>query len=475
MKKNKSTKNKKTTPDELKLWGGRFEKKIANEVLHFSESISFDYKLAEFDIQQSLVHIEGLNSAGIISDSELIKLKTGFERVYQDIKNRNLPMPIEYEDIHTAIEKQLIKYCGDLGKKVHTTRSRNDQVATDIRLYLKKQIQNITQLGKDYILVLCNRAMDEAATLMPGYTHLQRAMPVTMGHHLMAYASMFYRDLIRFDNCYHLMDSLPLGSGALAGTNFSIPRAKNASKLGFSKVISNSLDSVADRDFALEYLSCVAIMMTHFSRLSEDLILWSSAEFNYISIDDAFATGSSLMPQKKNPDVSELTRGKSGRTIANLMGLFTVMKGLPLSYNRDLQEDKEFLFDSTDTLKKVLEVHIPYLRTIIFKRDVMLSALESDPAILATDLADILVKSGMPFRTTHEVVGNIVKDALKQKRKIQSFKLEEFRKYSHIFPENTCELLNVHVSVENKKTEGGTCPKNVIKQVNELRKQIKLL
>jgi argininosuccinate lyase len=455
-----------------KTWGGRFQKSTDPQVEAFTESISFDQRLGPFDIEGSLAHVHTLVKAKLLNPTEGKKLSSGLKKVMSLLRAGKLPLDSSLEDIHTAVEKALTKMVGPLGGKLHTGRSRNDQVATDFRLYLRHAVKEAVQAGISLTELLTRLAVKEKDTLMPGYTHLQRAMPITLGHHLAAYAFMLTRDMDRFLATWERADALPLGSGALAGTNHDFDRQLTAKILGFKSVLQNSLDAVSDRDVYVDFLSAAAITQMHLSRLSEDLILWASTEFGFIEMDDAFATGSSLMPQKKNPDVAELIRGKAGRTIANLTGLLTVLKGLPLSYNRDLQEDKHFVFDSADTVTASLKTMAGFLASMKFKRETMGQKADADLTLLATDLADVLVKQGMPFRRAHEAVGQVVNYCLEQGKRIQDLNDHELRKFSDLFPKGTAENLSVHHSVNRKKTVGGTSPQNVLKQAAFLKKEI---
>lgn len=461
-----------SSKSNTKLWGGRFKKPISPVLLNFSESISYDHKLAKFDIEQSIAHVKTLQNAKLLNTKESHRLIKGLQKVDSIRKINKLDLNISNEDIHTSIEKTLTKLIGDTGKKLHTARSRNDQVSTDVRLYLKNEIVNTKAFLINIIKTIAKLSIQESATLMPGYTHLQRAMPITLGHHLNAYGYMFYRDLKRFEQNYESADVLPLGSGALAGSNHKLNRKLTAKNLKFKNVSQNSLDSVSDRDMIAEYLFNASLTQMHLSRICEDLILWASTEFKFIEMDDAFATGSSLMPQKKNPDVAELIRGKTGRVYGNLIGILTILKGLPMSYNRDLQEDKELLFDSVDTIQTSLHLMNLFLQNIRFNRNEMFAKLDSDPTILATDLADILVKAGVPFRETHEIVGSVVNYALNKKCRIQDLNNDEFQRFSSYFPKNTSKLLSPKQSVESKKTIGSPNPKEVKRQARNLLKLI---
>ncbi len=451
-----------------KTWGGRFKKPTDPQVEAFTESISFDHRLAAFDIEGSLAHVQTLVNAKILKPQEGKKLAAGLQKVKKLLESKKLPLDSSLEDIHTAVERALTNIVGPLGGKLHTGRSRNDQVATDFRLYLRHAVKKAVEAGTHLIGILSQIALREKETLMPGYTHLQRAMPITLGHHLSAYAFMVTRDMDRFLSTWDRANALPLGSGALAGTNHPFDRKLTAKILGLKSVLENSLDAVSDRDVYVDFLSAAAITQMHLSRLSEDLILWASSEFGFIEMDDAFATGSSLMPQKKNPDVVELIRGKAGRTIANLTGLLAVLKGLPLSYNRDLQEDKHYVFDSADTVIASLKTMAGFLFTLKFKRERMEEAADKDLTFLATDLADVLVKQDVPFRLAHEVVGRVVHYCLEKGKRMQDLTDAELGRFSDLFPKGTAQHLSVLHSVNAKQAVGGTSPQNVEKQVKTL-------
>ncbi len=453
-----------------KTWGGRFKKNTDPQVEAFTESISFDSRLGLFDIEASLAHVQSLVKAKLLKPDEGKKLSAGLQKVKKLFLAGKLPMGSNLEDIHTAVEKALTSIVGPLGGKLHTGRSRNDQVATDFRLYLRHAVKTMVLAGCGLIETIQKRALAEKDTILPGYTHLQRAMPVTLGHHLAAYAHMLCRDMDRFLSSWHRADALPLGSGALAGTNHPIDRMAVARNLGLKTILENSLDAVSDRDVFVDFLSAAATTQMHLSRLSEDLILWASAEFNFIEMDDAFATGSSLMPQKKNPDVAELVRGKTGRVYGNLLGLLTVLKGLPLAYNRDLQEDKHFVFDSADTVLSSLQVMNGFLGTLKFNRPRMKEAADGDLTLLATDLADLLVKEGVPFRESHEIVGKVVQYTLNLGKRIQDLSDGDLKKISAKFPGKFSKNLSITKSVANKKALGGPSPQNVRRQVISLKK-----
>ncbi|MGH7738980.1 MAG: argininosuccinate lyase, partial [bacterium] len=425
-----------------------------------------------FDIEGSRAHVRTLQDAKLLTYAETKKLLGGLSKVEKLLKAGKLPLDKGLEDIHTAIETSLTRLVGPLGGKLHTGRSRNDQIATDLRLYLRQATKEAVKAGLELIRVLSDLALREKDTVMSGYTHLQRAMPITLGHHMAAYGFMLSRDMDRFLSAWDRADALPLGSGALAGTNHPFNRKKTAQYLKFKSVLANSLDAVSDRDVFVDFLAAASVTQMHLSRLSEDLILWASAEFNFLKMDDAFATGSSLMPQKKNPDVVELIRGKSGRVFANLIGLLTVLKGLPLAYNRDLQEDKHFLFDSAKTVTDSLTIMAAFLENVQFNAGQMKKSAEDDFGLLATDLADILVQQGVPFRTTHEIVGRIVHYCQEEEKGLQDLTDGELKMFSNQFPKDTRKKLSVTYSVSQKKSVGGTSPANVSAQAGMLRKSV---
>ncbi|KAB8031755.1 argininosuccinate lyase [Fluviispira multicolorata] len=415
------------------VWGGRFKKPLAQKTVKFNESISFDKKLAQFDILGSQAHAEMLAKQGIISEFESHAIINGLKKISKKINSNKIEFSEEAEDIHMNIELFLIKEIGDTAKKLHTGRSRNDQVALDLRLYVKHEIQNIQNLLNNLNISIEHIAYFHKETILPGYTHLQKAQPITLEKYLKAYQSMFLRDTTRLNDCLVRMDYSPLGAGALAGTSLPIDREFTAKKLGFNGVIENSIDAVSDRDFIIEFISAASIIITHLSRFSEDMIIWATEEFNFIKLDDAYATGSSLMPNKKNPDIPELIRGKTGRIFGNLMGILTVMKALPLGYNKDLQEDKEGLFDTVETIKNCLDIFNDFLNSITFQTDNMkISATNS--YIWSTHLLEQLVKQGIAFRIAHEIIGNLVIYCLDNNKYFSQLTKEECDKISpHIF------------------------------------------
>jgi argininosuccinate lyase len=447
-----------------KLWGGRFTKETNKLVEKFTASISFDQKLAKEDIAGSLAHVQMLGECGIIPMEDANKIKDGLLSIKKMVDDHTAEFLVEDEDIHMNIEKLLIEKIGPVGGKLHTGRSRNDQVATDMHLYLRTKTTELIKLVEDVQQALIEQAKENIQTLIPGYTHLQRAQPVSFAHHLMAYFWMFERDKERLMDSLKRINWLPLGSGALAGTTFPINRERVAELLGFETVYPNSMDAVSDRDFILEFLSIGSIIMTHISRLSEELVIWSSQEFQFIELDDSFCTGSSIMPQKKNPDVPELLRGKTGRTYGNLIGLLTVMKGLPLAYNKDLQEDKEGMFDTVETLEGSLMLLAPMIETMTVNKDVMRKAINNDFSN-ATDIADYLVRKGLPFRDAHEVIGKIVLYSIQSNKFLLDLSFEEYQGFSPLFEEDIYVVLAPEHVVGVRNSFGGTAPAQVEKQI----------
>ncbi|MFD0714980.1 argininosuccinate lyase [Paenibacillus sp. GCM10027626] len=438
-----------------KLWGGRFTKKTDQLVEEYTASITFDKELAEEDIQGSLAHVTMLGKQGILPAADVETIKDGLHRVLQKIKRGEMEYSIADEDIHMNIEKTLIDEIGPVGGKLHTGRSRNDQVATDMHLYLRKRVVEFVGLLQKLQDALIQQAKENLDTILPGYTHLQRAQPILFAHHMMAYVSMFGRDIERLQDSYKRINMLPLGAGALAGTTFPIDRHFVASQLNFDRVYENSLDAVSDRDFILEFLSHASIIMMHLSRLSEELIMWSSTEFHFVELDDAFCTGSSIMPQKKNPDVPELVRGKTGRVYGNLTGLLTVLKSLPLAYNKDMQEDKEGMFDTVRTLQGALQLFAPMIATMKVNKDRMRQAVNQDFSN-ATDIADFLVGKGLPFRQAHEVIGKTVLYCIQQGKYLLDLTLDEFKQFSTLFDERIYSVLQPEQVVDARNVYGGT-------------------
>jgi len=441
----------------MKLWGGRFQKDTDQLVEEFNSSISFDQRLYKQDIQGSIAHVQMLAAQGIIAPAEAEQIVAGLQEIRQEIEKGEFVFDVGAEDIHMNIEKRLLEKIGSVGGKLHTARSRNDQVALDTHMYVKEEIKNVTALLIKLQEVILDLAAKHTETLMPGYTHLQRAQPISFGHHLMAYFFMLQRDFERFADCYKRADLMPLGAGALAGTSFPINREMVAQTLGFSRLYENSIDAVSDRDYIVEFLSVASLLMMHLSRLSEELILWSSAEFAFIELDDAYTTGSSIMPQKKNPDVAELVRGKTGGVFGNLLALLTTLKGLPLAYNKDLQEDKERLFETVDTLKVCLTLYAGMLATMTVNETQMAAALQDDFSN-ATDMADYLVKKGLPFRECHAIVGRTVLYCLQHQKRLIDLTLAEFKSFSELFEEDILQVIKVENCMRARQSRGGTAP-----------------
>lgn len=455
----------------LKLWAGRFSQETDLLANKFQASISFDQRLYRHDIQGSIAHAKMLASCGIISADESKQIVEGLKQVLLDIESGRSVLSEEQEDIHLNIEYLLTQKIGKVGEKLHTARSRNDQVALDLRLYLREEILTLMTSVDKLIAKFLTLAEQHQSTIMPGYTHLQRAQPITLGHHLCAYASMLMRDLERLRDTFDRVNQCPLGAGALAGTTLPIDRQMVANQLGFSGLIANTLDAVSDRDFIVEFLSSVSILMMHLSRFSEELILWASAEFAFVEIDDAFATGSSMMPQKKNPDIAELIRGKTGRVYGHLLGLLTTLKGLPLAYNKDLQEDKEGLFDAIDTVLGCVTVLTQMLNHLRFNKQHMYGQASQGFAC-ATDVAEYLVARGIPFREAHAVVGKIVAYALKTNRDLSQLDLGEWRQFSPVFNEDIFQVIKVETAVNRRRTIGGPAPEATIAEIGRLRSRL---
>ncbi|WP_192983201.1 argininosuccinate lyase [Marinilactibacillus psychrotolerans] len=454
-----------------KIWQGRLGGSSAEEVDVFNSSISFDYVLYEEDITGSIAHARMLGKQQIISKEDEHSIVEGLQGILMDIKNNDLMFDPTAEDIHMFIEAELTDRIGNAGKKLHTGRSRNDQVALDLRMYTKKQIAEIKTQLLQFEKVILDKAQDHIHTIMPGYTHLQIAQPVTFAHHILAYGQMISRDINRLDEAAEHTDVMPLGNGALAGTTYPFDRQFVADQLGFEKVTANSLDGVSDRDFVMDTVYALSMIMMHLSRLSEEIIVWSSQEFCFIELDDAFATGSSIMPQKKNPDVAELVRGKTGRAYSNLQTLLTMMKGLPLAYNKDMQEDKEALFDSIQTVKIALSAMIPMIETMEVKADRMREAA-SKGFINATDCADYLTKKGVPFREAYGVIGSLVQTCIKKAITLEEVPLETYQSLHHLFEEDIYEAINLDNCVIKRDIEGGPSPKAVIQQMKQLKRQL---
>lgn len=438
-----------------KLWGGRFTKSAEEWVDEFGASISFDKELVLEDIQGSLAHVMMLKKCKILTVEDADLIISGLQILREKAKLDELTFSVEMEDIHLNLESMLISEIGPVGGKLHTGRSRNDQVATDIHLYLRTQTEEVVKLINGLQAAIIEQAEQHVETLVPGYTHLQRAQPISFAHHLMAYFWMLERDKQRFRECQKRINVSPLGAGALAGTTFPIDRAYSAELLGFAGIYENSLDAVSDRDFALEFLSNSSTMMMHLSRFSEEIILWSSQEFQFVELDDAFSTGSSIMPQKKNPDMAELIRGKTGRVYGNLTGLLTVLKGLPLAYNKDMQEDKEGIFDTVRTIIGSLKIFEGMISTMKVKKEVMEKATKNDFSN-ATELADYLASKGMPFREAHEVVGKLVLFCVQNGCYLADLNLNQFKEASELFEEDIYTALNPYEAVKRRNSQGGT-------------------
>lgn len=447
-----------------KLWGGRFQKSTDKKVDDFNSSIRFDKRMYAQDIKGSLAHAKMLGKQGIIDAKDSEKIVKGLLEILADIEAGKVEFLIDAEDIHMNIEKLLTDKIGDAGKRLHTGRSRNDQVALDIRMYLMDEIDEIYAMVKNLMSALVSIAKDHTETIMPGYTHLQKAQPITFAHHVMAYFEMLKRDSERLLDTKKRTNVMPLGSGALAGTTYPLDREFVAEELGFSAVTMNSLDGVSDRDFVIELASTLSIIMMHLSRFSEELILWSSHEFSFVEMDDAFSTGSSIMPQKKNPDVAELIRGKTGRVYGHLMGLLTTMKGIPLAYNKDMQEDKEPIFDAIDTVKLCLPVFSDMVTTMTVRKDKMLQGAKGG-FTNATDVADYLVKKGMPFRDAHEVVGKLVFYSISKDKSLDELTIDEFKEFSSIIAEDVYEAISMETCVNGRTVIGGPAKKTVEKAI----------
>ncbi|MDF1593346.1 MAG: argininosuccinate lyase [Desulfobacterales bacterium] len=454
-----------------KPWDGRFSEKTDRVVEAFTSSIDVDKRLYAYDVEGSIAHCKMLAKAAIITEAESAELVEGLREVLKEIERGVFHFDDSLEDIHMHIEARLAQNIGRVAQKLHTARSRNDQVALDVRMYLRDEttavIKLLFQLSKEIVSL----AKSHLEMVMPGYTHLQRAQPVLLSHHLMAYHEMFSRDVERFQDCYKRINVMPLGSAALAGTTYPIDREYTAKLLDFPAVSANSMDTVSDRDFILEFLSCASICMVHFSRISEELVLWSSSEFGFVEIPDAFATGSSIMPQKKNPDVPELVRGKAGRIFGDLMAMLTVMKGLPLAYNRDMQEDKASLFDALDTLKACIQVYIRMLPRLRFKKETMLRATRTG-YLNATDLADYLVGQGMSFRQAHDTVGKAVAYALSTGKELHDLSLEELKKFSSLIKKDIYQVLATERMIDRRTSAGGTATAAVKKAISKAEKHL---
>ena len=454
------------------LWGGRFNQPTDEFVKIFGASVTFDKVLALYDIEGSIAHATMLCEVNVLTSTELKQILEGLDKVKDEVVNDQFSWSVELEDVHMNIESRLTEICGDSGKKLHTGRSRNDQVATDIRLYLRDQVRLITKELERLLNALLDLAEQEKETIMPGFTHLQAAQPISFGHHLLAYFEMLKRDRERLQESFKRINTMPLGSAALAGTSYPINRERTAELLGFERISLNSIDAVSDRDFAIEFASNASLIMMHLSRFSEELILWSSAQFEFISLPDSFCTGSSIMPQKKNPDVPELVRGKTGRVTGNLISLLTIMKGQPLAYNKDNQEDKEPLFDSVETIYSCLRVFADMVPTIKTNKENMYqSALKGYTT--ATDLADYLVKKGLAFRDAHDVVGKAVSYGIKDGKDLSEFSIGELKKFNSLIEEDIFDVISLEGSINSRNHLGGTAPNQISIAIKTGRKSIK--
>ena len=452
-----------------KLWAGRFQKETDLVVNDFNSSIMFDCRLYKEDITGSIAHATMLGKQGIIEQHEAEKIVAGLKEILADIEAGNVEFSLDYEDIHMNVEQLLTERIGDTGKRLHTGRSRNDQVALDMRLYVKKEIAEIIGLTLNFMKALCDKSKENLDAVMPGYTHLQRAQPTTFAHYMMAYVNMLKRDVMRLDDCLERMDDMPLGSGALASTTYPIDRDFVREQLGFARLTDNSLDGVSDRDYCIELCSDLSILMMHLSRLSEEIISWCSWEFKFVELDDAYSTGSSIMPQKKNPDVCELIRGKTGRVYGSLTTLLTMLKGLPLAYNKDMQEDKEAVFNAIDTVKQCLEVFTPMFSTMTLRKDNMRKAA-SKGFINATDCADYLTKKGMPFRDAYKTVGRLVSECIKADETLETLTLKDFGAISKTFGPDVYDALDLNTCVRERKVIGGPAPEEVKRQIAKIEK-----
>lgn len=448
-----------------KMWAGRFAKALDKEADDFNSSIHFDCKMYKQDITGSMKHAAMLAMQGIIGDDDCDKITDGLQSILDDLDSGDLQFDMDAEDIHMFVESELTKRIGDVGKKLHTARSRNDQVALDIRLYLRDETAEIIGLIKNLLAAILEQSKAHKTSIMPGYTHLQRAQPITFAHHLLAYAMMFTRDITRLEDAVKRMNYCPLGSCALSGTTYNTDRYFVAEQLGFDGITLNSIDGVSDRDFCVELMSAFATVMMHLSRFSEEVILWSSWEFKFVELDDSYTTGSSIMPQKKNPDMAELVRGKTGRVYGNLFTMLTVLKGIPLAYNKDMQEDKECIFDSIETLKKCLKVFAPMISTMTVLTDNMYSAAQKG-FINATDLADYLTKKGMPFRSAYKNVGQIVAYCIENGLVLETMPLDDYKKYSELFEDDLYTEISLETCVKKRISAGGTGLDSVEKQID---------
>ena len=454
------------------MWAGRFSKEVDEKVNDFNSSISFDARMYRHDIRGSMAHAQMLGEQGIIEKHESEKIIEGLKGILADLDSGALHFDPNAEDIHMFVEQVLTERLGDTGKRLHTARSRNDQVALDIKFYLKDECDEISKLTYELIETLIATAQEHYDTVMPGYTHLQRAQPVTFAHHIMAYAQMLTRDLGRLADTKKRMDRMPLGSCALAGTTYPLNRKRTAELLGFEDITYNSLDGVSDRDYCIELASAVSILMMHLSRFSEEIVMWCSWEFKFIELDDAYSTGSSIMPQKTNPDITELIRGKTGRVYGDLMTLLSMMKNLPLAYNKDMQEDKEAIFDAIDTVKLCLSTFIPMFRTMTVLKDNMRKAAAKG-FINATDCADYLVKKGMPFRDAYKITGTLVARCIELDTTLEDLDIKEYKKLTDVFDEDVYKAINLETCVMQRNVDGGPAPEAVARQIEQLKAELR--
>ena len=450
------------------MWAGRFKKDIDKRTNDFNSSISFDQRLYKQDINGSIAHATMLGKCGIIAENESKKIIAGLKQILEDLETGKLDFDDNAEDIHMFVEEELTKRIGDSGKRLHTARSRNDQVALDLRLYMRDEIDVVIGLLKELIIEFINQADKHYDTIMPGYTHLQRAQPITLSHYFMAYVEMFKRDILRLKDAVKRMNINPLGSCALAGTTYNIDRYMTSELLGFDEPCLNSLDGVSDRDYVIEVASALSIIMMHLSRISEEFVLWSSHEFKFIELDDAFSTGSSIMPQKKNPDITELIRGKCGRVYGDLISILTMMKALPLAYDKDMQEDKEAIFDALDNVKMCLYTFIPMFASTTFLKENMLQAAKKG-FINATDAADYLVKKGLPFREAYKIVGSVVAYAIDNNKTLDILTIQEYKKFSELFEEDIYQYIDLKKAVGDRNVIGGPAPLTVKQHIEKIK------
>lgn len=457
----------------MKLWSGMLDGNLDKDAEIFNSSIKIDQRLVFDDITGSISHVKMLGKQGIIKKDEMVKIIEGLEKIYEKIKSNTLEIDLESEDIHTFVEKSLIDEIGEVGKKMHTARSRNDQVTTDLKLFLRRESIEIIELLKIYSKSLTDLAKDHTETIMPGFTHLQAAQPVSFAHHLMAYAFMNLRDISRMEDCIKRLNELPLGACALAGTTYDIDRDFVAKELGFESLMGNSMDAVSDRDYVMELASILSIIAVHLSRMSEEIINWASSAYKFIEIDDKFATGSSIMPQKKNPDMAELVRGKSARLIGNMNQVFVMMKALPLSYAKDMQEDKEFIFDSIDTIKICLKIMAGQIGSLKVKKENMLRACQ-DGFLNATDVADYLVKKGQNFRDAHHISARLVKYAIEKNLTLDKLDIAIYKEESDLFEKDIYQAIDLKNCLENRKSSGGPAPEEVLKQICYVEREINI-